>query len=212
MKYLEVKYVNNCIKNAILSSTKCDKEANSLVIADITCTYFDLTNQQMSDKQVCYIENLSHKQTWSVMKCLKYLTSKIDTKSVEQKYRLNENHEIVKKEHNYEVTYENVKRVILKDFDKATLYIEGFLRTKLSNWRMQSNNLSFFQEPKHRICSKNQIEYLIRMIDEKFYYSLSDIQIKCLSKLNIKQVSYLISSIKEMNVIIKSELSVHKFN
>ena len=212
MKYLEVNYVNKCIKNAILSTPKQGGEVNPLVVGDITCTYFDLTNQQMSKEQVNCIETLSHKQAWAVMKCLKYLISKVNTKSVEQKYRLNENHEIVKKENNHEITYENVKRVILKDFDKATLYIEGFLRTKLSNWKMQNNNLSFFQEPKHRVCSKNQIKYLTEMIDDKFYYSLSDVQIKCLSKLNIKQVSYLISSIKGMNIIIKSELSVHKFN
>ena len=77
MKYLEVNYVNKCIKNAILSTPKQGGEVNPLVIGDITCTYFDLTNQLMTDKQVDYIETLSHKQVWAVMKCLKYLQSKV---------------------------------------------------------------------------------------------------------------------------------------
>lgn len=77
MKYLKVNYVNKCIKNAILGSTKCNNDANPLVIGDITCTYFDLTNQQMSEAQVNYIETLSHKQAWAVMKCLRYLQSKV---------------------------------------------------------------------------------------------------------------------------------------
>lgn len=76
MKYLSVDYVNQCIKNVILSTERCDKEANPLVYGDIFCSYFDLTNTQMLDKQVKYIETLNHKQAWAIMKCLRSLLNK----------------------------------------------------------------------------------------------------------------------------------------
>lgn len=123
-------------------------------------------------------------------------------------YKLNDKNEVVRIKNNHQVISPNKKVITLADYDKADLYIEGFLRHKLSNWKAESMNLSFFDKPKFVKCTQKQLAYLTRLIEEKFIYLLSDSQSRYLSKLSMKQVSELISSIQEMDVVIKE----HKYN
>lgn len=135
--------------------------------------------------------------------------SKGDTKTLTPVvYKLNDKKEVVRIANNYQVVSPNKKVITLADYDKADLYIEGFLRHKLSNWRAESMNLSFFNKPRFVKCTQKQLAYLTRLIEEKFVYLLSDPQLRYLSKLSMKQVSELISSIQEMDVVIKD----YKYN
>ena len=117
---------------------------------------------------------------------------------------------MLKKENNYEVTYKNSKVITLSDYSKASIYIEGFLKHKLTCWHQENNNLSFFDKPKFKKCSDRQIDYLLHIIDEKFAHSLSNAQVKYLSKLHITKVSQLIQSISEMDIVIKDKYNVGK--
>ena len=78
-------------------------------------------------------------------------------------------------------------------------FINELIKQYIYDFKFERINICFFKRNYYK-CTKKQLNYLKFLLTDKFLYELSDKQIKYLSKLSIKEMSILISTIKDIEI------------
>lgn len=78
-------------------------------------------------------------------------------------------------------------------------FINELIKQYIYDFKFERINICFFKRNYYK-CTEKQLNYLKFLLTDKFLYELSDKQIKYLSKLSIKEMSILISTIKDIEI------------
>ena len=78
-------------------------------------------------------------------------------------------------------------------------FINELIKQYIYDFKFERINICFFKRNYYK-CTEKQLNYLKFLLTDKFLYELSDKQIKYLSKLSIKEISILISTIKDIEI------------
>ena len=86
-----------------------------------------------------------------------------------------------------------------KNLYEVEEFIDKLIRQYIYDFKFERINICFFKR-NYTKCTEKQIKYLEYLLSDKFSYELTDKQIKYLSKLSIKEISILISTIKDIEI------------
>ena len=89
--------------------------------------------------------------------------------------------------------------MIFKDDIELYDYIGDVIKEYIYDWKFERNNICFFKR-QYIKCTKRQMEYLEFLLEDKCDYILSKNQIKYLNNFSIKEISNLISFVKDLEI------------
>ena len=78
-------------------------------------------------------------------------------------------------------------------------FINELIKQYIYDFKFERINICFFKR-NYVKCTRKQMDYLKYLLSDKFDYELSIKQDKYLSKLSIKEISILISTIKDIEI------------
>ena len=86
-----------------------------------------------------------------------------------------------------------------KNLFEVREFINELIKQYIYDFKFERINICFFKRNYYK-CTEKQLNYLKFLLTDKFLYELSDKQINYLSKLSIKEMSILISTIKDIEI------------
>ena len=86
-----------------------------------------------------------------------------------------------------------------KNLFEVREFINELIKQYIYDFKFERINICFFKR-NYVKCTRKQMDYLKYLLSDKFDYELSIKQDKYLSKLSLKEISILISTIKDIEI------------
>lgn len=87
-----------------------------------------------------------------------------------------------------------------KELDEVHEVVDNLIKQYIYDFKFERINLCFFKRNYYK-CTKKQLDFLKYLLNRNVDYELSEKQLKYLSKFSVKEISSLISAVKDIELI-----------